>query len=42
MGRGARQRSGQQEVPMAGEPPFFELGVRDPERGRAFYGALFG
>ncbi|WP_406441000.1 VOC family protein [Streptomyces sp. NBC_01613] len=27
---------------MAGEPSFFELGVADPERGRAFYGALFG
>jgi uncharacterized protein len=27
---------------MAGEPTFFELGVRDAERGRAFYGALFG
>jgi uncharacterized protein len=27
---------------MAGEPSFFELGVADAERGRAFYGALFG
>ncbi|GGX59192.1 VOC family protein [Streptomyces fructofermentans] len=27
---------------MAGEPSFFEIGVADPERGRAFYGALFG
>ena len=27
---------------MASEPSFFELGVADPERGRAFYGALFG
>ncbi|MEG3628087.1 VOC family protein [Streptomyces poriticola] len=27
---------------MAGEPSFFELGVADPERGRVFYGALFG
>ncbi|MFC7814251.1 MULTISPECIES: VOC family protein [unclassified Streptomyces] len=27
---------------MAGEPSFFELGVADPERGRAFYGGLFG
>lgn len=27
---------------MAGEPSFFELGVADPERGRAFYGSLFG
>ncbi len=27
---------------MAGEPAFFELGVADPERGKAFYGALFG
>jgi predicted enzyme related to lactoylglutathione lyase len=27
---------------MAGEPSFFELGVRDAERGRAFYEALFG
>ncbi|MFE5393688.1 VOC family protein [Streptomyces sp. NPDC056568] len=27
---------------MAGEPSFFELGVADPERGRAFYGTLFG
>jgi uncharacterized protein len=26
---------------MAGEPSFFELGVLDAERGRAFYGALF-
>ncbi|MEV6167362.1 VOC family protein [Streptomyces sp. NPDC051954] len=26
---------------MAGEPSFFELGVADPERGRAFYGTLF-
>lgn len=27
---------------MAGEPAFFELGVQDPEKGRTFYGALFG
>ena len=27
---------------MAGELGFFELGVEDPERGRAFYEALFG
>ena len=27
---------------MAGELAFFELGVEDAERGRAFYGALFG
>ncbi|MDG4863403.1 VOC family protein [Streptomyces sp. T-3] len=27
---------------MTGEPSFFEIGVDDPERGRAFYGALFG
>ena len=27
---------------MAGEVSFFELGVEDVERGRAFYGALFG
>ena len=27
---------------MAGEPTFFEIGVEDAERGRAFYGALFG
>jgi len=27
---------------MAGEPAFFEIGVEDPERGKAFYGALFG
>ena len=27
---------------MAGEVSFFELGVEDPERGRAFYEALFG
>ncbi|TPQ23190.1 VOC family protein [Streptomyces sporangiiformans] len=27
---------------MAGEPTFFEIGVADAERGRAFYGALFG
>lgn len=26
---------------MAGEPAFFEIGVDDPERGKAFYGALF-
>jgi predicted enzyme related to lactoylglutathione lyase len=26
---------------MAGELAFFELGVEDAERGRAFYGALF-
>jgi predicted enzyme related to lactoylglutathione lyase len=27
---------------MAGELTFFELGVEDPERGRAFYEGLFG
>jgi uncharacterized protein len=27
---------------MTGEVGFFELGVMDPERGRAFYEALFG
>jgi predicted enzyme related to lactoylglutathione lyase len=27
---------------MAGEPTFFELGVEDPEQGRAFYEAMFG
>jgi uncharacterized protein len=27
---------------MAGELAFFELGGEDPERGRAFYGTLFG
>lgn len=27
---------------MTGEPAFFEIGVQDPEKGRAFYGALFG
>ncbi|WP_407549953.1 VOC family protein [Streptomyces sp. Pv4-95] len=27
---------------MVSKPTFFELGVADPERGRAFYGALFG
>ena len=27
---------------MAGEVSFFELGVADAGRGRAFYGALFG
>jgi uncharacterized protein len=27
---------------MAGELAFFELGVGDAERGRAFYGQLFG
>lgn len=27
---------------MAGELAFFELGVEDPERGRAFYEGLFG
>ncbi|MEU5340505.1 MULTISPECIES: VOC family protein [unclassified Streptomyces] len=27
---------------MSGEPTFFEIGVADPERGRAFYGSLLG
>ncbi|MFH5821335.1 VOC family protein [Georgenia sp. AZ-5] len=27
---------------MSGEVAFFELGVGDTERGKAFYGALFG
>ena len=27
---------------MTGEPAFFEIGVEDTEKGRAFYGALFG
>jgi uncharacterized protein len=27
---------------MAGELAFFELGVEDPEKGRAFYEGLFG
>ncbi len=27
---------------MAGEVAFFEIGVEDPERGRAFYEGLFG
>ena len=27
---------------MAGEVAFFEIGVQDPERGRAFYGGLLG
>jgi predicted enzyme related to lactoylglutathione lyase len=27
---------------MAGEPAFFEIGVQDLERGRAFYAALLG
>ncbi len=27
---------------MAGELTFIELGVQDPERGRAFYSGLFG
>jgi uncharacterized protein len=27
---------------MAGEVAFFEMGVDDPERGRAFYEAMFG
>ncbi|MFE2045208.1 VOC family protein [Streptomyces sp. NPDC059477] len=27
---------------MTGEPSFFEIGVDDPERGRTFYGTLFG
>jgi uncharacterized protein len=27
---------------MSGEPAFFEIGVEDAERARAFYGALFG
>ena len=26
---------------MSGEVSFFEIGVEDPERGRAFYGGLF-
>ena len=26
---------------MSGAPGFFEIGVGDPERGKAFYGALF-
>ena len=26
---------------MSGEPAFFELGVEDYEKGKAFYGALF-
>jgi uncharacterized protein len=30
------------EAGMAGELGFFELGVEDAERGRAFYEALFG
>jgi predicted enzyme related to lactoylglutathione lyase len=27
---------------MAGEPAYFELGVEDDEKGRAFYSGLFG
>lgn len=27
---------------MSGEPAFFEIGVQDATRGRAFYAALFG
>ena len=27
---------------MAGEPSFFEIGVADAERAKAFYGELFG
>ena len=27
---------------MTGEPSWFEIGVEDAERGRAFYGALLG
>ncbi len=27
---------------MAGEPAFFEIGVEDAEKGRAFYEAMFG
>jgi predicted enzyme related to lactoylglutathione lyase len=27
---------------MAGEPAFFEIGVEDAEKGRAFYEGLFG
>jgi uncharacterized protein len=30
------------EAPLTGELAFFELGVEDAERGRAFYSALFG
>lgn len=26
---------------MSGEPAFFEIGVEDPQRGKAFFGALF-
>jgi len=37
------QRTGKKEwAAMTGEVSFFELGVEDPERARAFYGALFG
>jgi uncharacterized protein len=32
----------QSEVVLTGELAFFELGVEDAERGRAFYSALFG
>src|SRR5687768_2839203 len=39
-------RSAQHNAPrrhdMAGEPAFFELGVEDDEKGRAFYSNLFG
>jgi predicted enzyme related to lactoylglutathione lyase len=35
-------RTSRRERQMAGELAFFELGVDDAERGRAFYGALFG
>jgi predicted enzyme related to lactoylglutathione lyase len=27
---------------MSGEPSYIELGVRDPDRARAFYGGLLG
>jgi len=41
MRRGAAS-SNQEEEPMAGEVSFFELGVKDPVRARAFYCELFG
>jgi predicted enzyme related to lactoylglutathione lyase len=34
--------SAAEEITMAGELSFFELGVEDSDRGRAFYTALFG
>src|SRR5262245_45104370 len=39
LGLAGRER---EEIPMAGELTFFEIGVEDAQRGRRFYEALFG